>query len=218
MMFLHWLFGRKHGELKIILASIAFIMALPMMAVVVIASSGVAAVSAAIAVVNPVTHEVTIYGPNGDIKNKVTLTTIWPTTGFVSDEFGAYEKFRQELNFGAHTGIDIANALNIPIYAFLKGDITQVDKIGKGNCGKFVRIQHEYGISSLYCHMNLPEVEVGDSVLQGQEIGLMGMTGAATGPHLHFQINVNGIPVNPRTFVSGDPERGTSIVISNLIH
>jgi murein DD-endopeptidase MepM/ murein hydrolase activator NlpD len=208
MMIFQLLFGRKHRELKIVLVTLGFLMALPMLAVAVIASSGVAAVSAAIATFNPLTHEVTIYGPGGDVKDTITLSTIWPTTGIVSDEFGAHEQFRQELNIGTHTGIDIANGFGIPIYAFLEGNVIQVDPSGGGSCGIFVRLQHIDGVSSLYCHMEHADVSVGEVIKQGQQIGLMGSTGASTGPHLHFQISVNGVPVNPRTFVSGEPPRG----------
>lgn len=212
MMTLRWLFGRNRAELKIVLASVGLIMLMPLLAVIVVTSSGVAAVSAAVASINPVTHEITIFEPDGAVKTKVSLATMWPTTGYVSDEFGTLETFRLQLHLGTHTGIDIANAPGTPIYAFLDGTVIQVDDKGKGNCGIFVRVQHIDGISSLYCHMSSTAVFVGEAVKQGDLLGLMGTTGASIGPHLHFQINVNSLPVNPRTFISGEPDKGTAVV------
>ena len=211
-MFLDWLFGNKHSEIKIVLAVIGFILLMPMIAIVVITSTGSPGVSAAVATLNPMSHEITIYDAAGAVQQTVTLSTIWPTEGYVSSEFGAYEAIRQELRLGTHTGIDIANAYNVPVRAFLAGSVTQVDNNGKGSCGKYIRLQHDYDVTSLYCHLNDVQVRTGDITEQGQLIGLMGSSGASSGPHLHFQIAVHGIPVNPRTFIPGEPERGSASV------
>lgn len=71
--------------------------------------------------------------------------------------------------------------------------------------GKHVIIDNGNNITSIYAHMSQILAKVGDNVTPGDTIGLEGKTGWATGPHLHFQINVFGIPVNPRTFVVGNP-------------
>lgn len=210
MMALTGLFNSKHAELKIVAATVLVLIALPVMAVVVVASSGVAAVSAAIAVFNPQTNDVTLYDANGVIRSVLHLNTIWPTVGYVSSEFGTTEALRSELGLGPHTGIDIANAYGIPVYAFADGTILRTDTIGLGTCGKYVQVTHVEGVSSLYCHLESVTVRSGDSLKIGQQIGEMGSTGASSGPHLHFQITVNNLPINPRTFVSGEPERGTS--------
>ena len=211
-MWLIWLFGHKHSELKLVLAGLGLLLLMPMIAVVVIVSTGSSLVSAAVATVNPISHEITIYGPTGAVQQTVLLSTIWPTDGYVSSEFGAYEAIRQELRLGAHTGIDIANAYDVPVRAFLSGSVTQVDRSGAGSCGKYIRLQHAYDVTSLYCHLSDVQVSPGDTAEQGQVIGLMGSTGASSGPHLHFQVAVHGVPVNPRTFIPGEPERGSAYV------
>jgi murein DD-endopeptidase MepM/ murein hydrolase activator NlpD len=206
-----WL--RKHTELKIVLVTIFVLMMLPLAAVVVVASSGIAVASAALAALNPITHQVEVYSPTGQIVDSIKLTTVWPTRGYVSDEFGTHDIVRQELNLGPHTGIDIANRsrkFGELVTPFMEGTIINIDNLGLGTCGQYVRIQHIDNIQSLYCHLESTNGrKIGDKVHPGDVIGLMGSTGASTGAHTHFQINVNGIPVNPRTFMVGEPEPST---------
>lgn len=212
MTFLYWLFRRKNYEIKIIFATLAVLIALPIASVVVVASSGVSAVSSAVAAVNPVTHIVELFDPNGNKIHELKLTTVWPTRGYVSDEFGAYEKFRQEAGFGPHTGIDIANEYGVPsepVTPFIPGKVIAVHRIDDNTCGIYVKIQHDYNITSLYCHLMAATAIEQDDVKPGDTIGLMGKTGAATGPHLHFQVYVYGVLVNPRVFLVGQPERST---------
>ncbi len=210
MKFLKWAFGRKHYEIKIVLATLAVLISLPIVSVVVAASSATAVVGDALATVNPITHIVELFDPNGNKTTELHLTTTWPSRGYVSDEFGAWEDWRKALGLGPHTGIDIANSYGRsgdPITPFLEGKVIKVDYAGNGTCGIYVKVQHQYNITSLYCHMLEAAVIVGQDVKPGDTIGLMGMTGEATGPHVHFQVNVYDIPVNPRIFMVGDPER-----------
>jgi murein DD-endopeptidase MepM/ murein hydrolase activator NlpD len=88
----------------------------------------------------------------------------------------------------------------------MEGKVIVVHDVDNDTCGKYVEVQHQYNITSLYCHMSQPEATVGDEVKPGDIIGLTGQTGAATGPHVHFQVMVYGIAVNPRIFMVGDPE------------
>lgn len=213
MMFLHWLFRGKHTELKLVLATLGFLLLMPMLAVTVVASTGIEAASAAIASLNPVTRQVDVFDANGTKLDTITLTTVWPTRGYVSDEFGTHDPIRKELRLGSHTGIDIAHStgkLGEPVTTFMEGTVIAVDGIGLGTCGEFVRVQHENDIQSIYCHLLTTKgTKVGDEVVPGTVIGLMGSSGVSTGAHTHFQINVSGIPVNPRTFLMGEPEPST---------
>ena len=206
-----WL--RKHSELKIVLAVLLILIALPISAVVIVATSGFAIASAAVAALNPITHEVDIFNVTGQKIDSIKLTTVWPTRGYVSDEFGTYDSVRQELNLGRHTGIDIANRsgrFGEPVTPFMEGTVIAVDNLGLGTCGQYVRIEHIDTIQSLYCHLESTNGrKIGDAVKPGDTIGLMGSTGASTGAHTHFQINVNGIPVNPRTFMVGEPDQSS---------
>ncbi len=185
---------------------------LPIMTVTVLASSGIQIVSNALVSVNPLTHEITIHKPDGEVDQILTLTTTWPARGYVSDEFGAFELFRRENNLGPHTGTDIANNFGRegdPITTFAEGTIIAVHDKDDNLCGRYVKIDHGHNIKSLYCHMLEPTATLHAPVKPGDVIGRMGQTGAATGPHVHFQINIYDIPVNARTFVTGEPEPST---------
>ncbi|HOX41287.1 MAG TPA: M23 family metallopeptidase, partial [bacterium] len=72
--------------------------------------------------------------------------------------------------------------------------------------GKHVIIDNGHHIESIYGHLDSIAVTVGQDVQAGTVLGTRGSTGWSTGPHLHFQINVYGIPVNPRTFLTGNPD------------
>lgn len=203
-----WLLRRAKKELLIVLGILAFLIIMPIFTVAIIAATGVSAASNALAAVNPVTKLVEIFDSKGNKVQELVLSTTWPTTGYISDEFGAKQAFRVNLGLGSHTGIDIANErglIGTPVTTFMSGTVIQVDDVGRGACGINVRINHSNGITSLYCHLSSTVVSVMQSVDPGDIIGYMGSTGASTGPHLHFQININGIPVNPRTFMEGEP-------------
>ena len=205
MTFLFWLLRHTKTELKIVLVTLAVLIILPIFSVIVIASSGISIVGQALAAVNPVTRLVEIFDANGNKVHELELSTAWPTTGYVSDEFGTLDPFRKLLGLKAHTGIDIPNDLNTPITPFMSGTVTSVDDIDNSACGKNLILEHGHGITSIYCHLNATATTVGTTVKPGDIIGYMGTTGISTGYHLHFQTNVYGIPVNPRTFMVGDP-------------
>jgi murein DD-endopeptidase MepM/ murein hydrolase activator NlpD len=88
--------------------------------------------------------------------------------------------------------------------AFMVGTVIYADETSYG-FGKHVIIDHGHHITSTYGHLDSINVVVGQQVDVGTIIGTRGTTGWSTGPHLHFQINIFGIPVNPRIFLSGDP-------------
>jgi len=207
-----WLIGWKLSfktEVRIILATVAIILFLPIISVMVIANAGVAAVSSALAALNPITHKVDIKDANGNVINSVELSTVWPAQGYISDEFGATGEFRRLLGLGAHTGIDIANEfgqIGGPITPFMDGTVIHVEPEDKGACGIHVKVQHKYNISSLYCHMSRATATQNQEVKPGDVIGYVGSTGASSGPHLHFQVMLYEIPVNPRLFMVGEPE------------
>src|SRR3989344_6327508 len=191
-------------EAYIVLGTLAFILFLPLISVVVIANAGVAAVSQALVAINPVTHLVEIFDSKGKKIDERELSTAWPIQGIMTDTFGNFDTFRQNFGYGAHTGIDIAANAGTPITPFAKGKVTVVDNINDSACGISVEIDHGGGVESLYCHMSKTNATVGQEVKPGDVVGYVGTTGASTGNHLHFQINVHDIPVNPRTFMAGE--------------
>lgn len=212
MMFLRWIFSKKHYELKIVLATMAVLFILPIVAVVVVVSTPIAAVGSALAAVNPITHVVELFSPNGQKIDEVQLSTTWPTRGYTTDEFGEYGQYRMEHNLGPHTGLDIANEYGLigePVTTFMDGKVIKVNRIDNGLCGIYVKIQHAYNLTSLYCHLSVALAVEQADVKPGDIIGLMGSTGASTGAHTHFQVMLYDIPVNPRIFMVGEPERST---------
>lgn len=208
MSIIWWLIRQSKTEIKIVLASLAVLILLPVVSLVVLASSGISIVGSVLASLNPITHLVEIFDPDGNKVQDLELSTVWPTTGYISDEFGSYDEVRAGMGLGAHTGIDIANErgeTGTPITPFIVGTVTQVHDVDDNDCGKYVMVYHEYSISSLYCHMELTATQKDAKVVPGDIIGYMGSTGASTGPHLHFSIMVYDIPVNPRIFMVGEP-------------
>ena len=206
----YWFIKSSKTELKIVLASLVILILLPAFAVVVVASSGVQLVGDALAAVNPVTKLVEIFNPDGDKIAELELSSTWPTRGYVSDEFGSWDQFRKDLGLGPHSGTDIANEhgqIGEPVTTFMTGKIVYVDNDKAGDCGKSVKVEHDFNIASLYCHLDSAiELTPGTPVVPGDLIGYMGSTGTSTGAHLHLSIYVYGVLVNPRTFLTGEPK------------
>jgi len=102
-----------------------------------------------------------------------------------------------------HTGIDFTAPRGTPIQATGNGRVIKAEneRVGYGN---HVIIDHGYGYTTLYGHMQSYNVKVGDIVTKGQTIGYIGNTGTSTGPHLHYAVRVKGNPVDPITYVLDD--------------
>lgn len=103
-------------------------------------------------------------------------------------------------NKSFHYGVDLAAGMGTEIYATKSGTVTGAT-YGEAN-GYYVTINHGDGYSSIYAHMTNYVVSAGDTVKQGQLIGYVGTTGWSTGPHLHFEILLNGSNVNPMNYIS----------------
>lgn len=102
-----------------------------------------------------------------------------------------------------HNGIDIARdggCFGDPAYAACDGVVIKASDTGNGY-GKCVIIDHGNGVTTLYAHFTKCLVEVGDVVKAGDEVGLIGSTGYSFGPHLHFEVRIDDVPVNPIMFV-----------------
>lgn len=112
----------------------------------------------------------------------------WPMEGKISSRFG----IRGRRN---HGGIDITAPMGTPVVATHDGEVTFAGR--QGRYGLLVVIQHEDGLTSMYSHLQKIKTKVGKKVKQGQRVGLMGRSGNATGPHLHFEIRRDGVPIDP---------------------
>lgn len=187
-------------EIKLFLWTIAIICLLPVFTVIILTQAGFNFVSDVLANINPITSLVEIHDPaDGSIIDTITEPRIWPVTGNISLEFGQLSPYQL-----FHTGIDIAGPTGDPIGAFMKGKVIYAGETATG-FGKHVKIDHGHHIVSIYGHLDSIAVEEGQEVELGTIIGTRGDTGWSTGPHTHLQINVFGIPVNPRVFLSGNP-------------
>jgi murein DD-endopeptidase MepM/ murein hydrolase activator NlpD len=98
-----------------------------------------------------------------------------------------------------HEGQDMAGAYGTPILATADGVVTYAG--WESGYGKLVKIQHDFGVETRYGHMSGINVEVGQRVSRGDQIGAMGNTGRSTGTHLHYEIRLGGSPINPMTFI-----------------
>ena len=126
------------------------------------------------------------------------MPSLWPASGEVSSPYG--------LRWGGsdfHPGIDIANDYGVPIIAAASGTVTAAGW-NSGGYGNMVDIDHGNGIWTRYGHAEAVAVSVGDTVRKGQIIAYMGSTGFSTGPHVHYEVHVNGELVNPILYLGGE--------------
>jgi murein DD-endopeptidase MepM/ murein hydrolase activator NlpD len=124
--------------------------------------------------------------------------SIRPLDGWKTSGFG-YRRSpftgRREL----HKGLDIAAPKGSPIIAPADGVVTFSAR--KGLMGNMVTIKHGYGIVTRYGHLSKMLKEKGEKVARGEVIALVGSTGRSTGPHLHYEVRLNGVPVNPEKYI-----------------
>jgi murein DD-endopeptidase MepM/ murein hydrolase activator NlpD len=127
----------------------------------------------------------------------------WPIHGTITTYFGQSDMPYQRY----HTGIDISDGKSsgiTPIHPFKAGRIVEVIH-SSVSLGNHVIVDHGGGITSVYGHMYSTAVSAGQIVDKNSVLGYEGSTGASTGPHVHFEIRVNGQAVDPRKYVSGSP-------------
>ena len=123
-----------------------------------------------------------------------TTPSIWPAAGYVSSPYG--------LRFDGtefHQGIDIAADMGTPIVATADGVVTAAG--WNGGYGNMVDVDHGGGIVTRYGHASAVAVTVGQQVRRGEVIAYVGSTGRSTGPHVHYEVRVNGAPVNPAGYL-----------------
>ena len=153
-------------------------------------SNDIEAVEVAIAKQNMENTIDTIIRMKENSVNGILLST--PTSGTISSRFGS--------RWGrAHTGLDISASTGTPIYACSGGTVTKASYFG--GYGLLIKIDHGSGVETYYGHCSRIYVSVGEEVQTGDLIGLVGSTGNSTGPHLHLEIRVNGVPQNPQNYL-----------------
>ena len=124
--------------------------------------------------------------------------TIWPVRGWITSSFGQrMSPFTGRLQM--HEGLDIAARPGTPVKASAEGVV--IYSGWKSDFGKLVTIDHGYGYRTRYGHMSKIYVKNGQRVKRGDTLGAVGSTGRSTGPHLHYEVKVRGLPVNPKTYL-----------------
>lgn len=124
---------------------------------------------------------------------------LWPVEGRITSEFGLIRLVNGVPN-GRHSGLDIAAPTGTPVRAAGSGVVALAAHHLTG--GKTIIIDHGWNLTTSYLHLSEIHVAPGERVTKGQVIGLVGSTGFATGPHLHWTANVNGVFIDPRLLIS----------------
>ena len=141
-------------------------------------------------------------GKSGGSSAVSTSNLLWPTPScnIITSTFG----YRVQPTAGAstyHGGIDIGAQMGATIQAAAGGTVIMAEYYGGyGNC---VMVDHGGGLVTLYGHMSQMAVSYGQSVSAGQTLGYVGTTGVSTGPHLHYEVRINGSQTNPAQYYSG---------------
>ena len=132
-----------------------------------------------------------------------TVGWIDPASGPIVSRFGMRsDPFTGQPRM--HNGIDIDAPMGAPILATEAGTVTFAGE--RGGFGQLVIVDHGNGVETYYAHQSRIDVAVGDPVLAGQQLGAIGSTGRSTGPHLHFEVRIDGTPVDPEAFGHADHE------------
>ena len=124
--------------------------------------------------------------------------SMWPTRGWTSSRFGYRSSpFTDKREF--HKGIDISASMGSPVVASADG-IVSFSGLDRGY-GRTITIKHGYGLKTRYAHLRKILVKKGQFLKRGEIIGLVGNSGKSTGSHLHYEVHLNGVPVNPMKYI-----------------
>lgn len=124
--------------------------------------------------------------------------SIWPARGWVTSDFGTrIDPYTAERKM--HQGMDIATPHGQSVYTPSDGSVVFIGT--EGGYGKVLVVDHGYGVKTRYGHLSEIFVRLGSRVKRGDKVAAVGNTGRSTGPHLHYEVRVNGIPENPRKFI-----------------
>jgi murein DD-endopeptidase MepM/ murein hydrolase activator NlpD len=134
----------------------------------------------------------------GDWSRMAAAPTLWPVDGRVTGSFGErIDPFNGEGAF--HTGVDISSTFGSTVVAPADGVVRLADSMtGYGRC---IVIDHGNGITTLYGHLANFAVMEGQTVHRGETIGYVGQSGRSTGPHLHYEVRIHNVPVNPYKYL-----------------
>jgi murein DD-endopeptidase MepM/ murein hydrolase activator NlpD len=135
--------------------------------------------------------------------NPASLPAMWAHEGKINNEFGFRRSPFGGRNYEFHAGLDIDGERGDEVLAPATGTVTEAG--WKGGYGQMIEIDHGNGLKTRYGHLSKIDVEIGQPIIRGQHLGLIGSTGRSTGPHLHFELRLGEKPINPRRFLPPEP-------------
>jgi len=149
-----------------------------------------------------VSQEVSFSEVEKDLQTKGEMLahtpSIWPATGWVTSGFGSRTNPLTGLT-EMHEGMDISNRVGTGVIAPADGIVSDIKN--DPAYGNIMVVSHGFGITSRFGHLSKVLVKIGQKVKRQNRIAEMGMTGQTTGPHLHYEVRINGVPVNPARYI-----------------
>ena len=137
--------------------------------------------------------------PGRHFRTTASLPNLWPVDGRLIGSFGPrtdpFSGEGQEI----HKGVDISGAIGTPVHVTADGIVKYADM--QSGFGRLVVVDHGGGIETWYAHMSKLYVHTGQEIRRSQPIGEVGMTGRVTAPHLHYEVHINGRPMNPYQYL-----------------
>lgn len=144
-----------------------------------------------------------IRGLEESLGSRVDVPSIYPLVGKINNEFGWRSNPFGGRSIENHSGMDIDGERGAPVIAPADGVCVQAG--WKGGYGNFIEISHGNGLTTRYGHLSQIEIEAGDAIARGQQIGRVGSTGRSTGPHLHYEVRIDNKAVDPRGYLPPNP-------------
>ena len=139
--------------------------------------------------------------------------TLWPVMGRITGSFGErIDPFNGEGAF--HRGVDISSGFGQPVVAPADATVFYADSVS--GYGRTIILDHGRGITTLYGHLASYSITRGQEVHRGDVIGYVGQSGRSTGPHLHYEVRINGVPVNPYKYLRMTLANQHGLLLSSL--
>jgi hypothetical protein len=134
----------------------------------------------------------------GGLGDLTSTPTLWPVIGHLTGSFGErMDPFSGEGAF--HTGVDISSQYGDSVRVSADGVVLEADE--RSGYGRLVVVDHGFGVSTYYGHLSSFHVIAGQQIRRGDTIGNVGVSGRSTGPHVHYEVRINGAPVNPMRYL-----------------
>src|ERR1019366_8836863 len=136
--------------------------------------------------------------PTAGLGDLTSMPSLWPVIGHLTAGFGErMDPFSGEGAF--HTGVDIGSPYGDAVRATADGIVIEAgDRAGDG---RIIGIDHGFGVTTWYGHLSSFGVLLGEQIKRGDAIGNVGVSGRSTGPHVHYEVRINGAPVNPMRYL-----------------